>query len=311
MPGMLRTLVIVFTLLFSSIVRAQDTLPRFSVTTRGPGKILISWHNRYPTVSQISIQRSTDSLKYFTTLLTVPDPHLPENGAMDTKASHPNFYYRLFIVLEEGKYLFTPSRKPRTSTGVSPAAQQEDTDASDAVLMRTDHQRVMFLDPGVSKDKPQIKTPTTIQGGFRQLEVQQRPVFVKKGATLLGQISGDKLRAFRDSLLTQTKDTLIFIDGDSLLIRPFVPREMYRVSSYVYTGKYGNIQLSLPDASRKHYSVKFFDDNSKPLFELSAIKATSLILDKSNFLHAGWFKFELYEDGQLKEKNKLFIPKEF
>jgi len=169
----------------------------------------------------------------------------------------------------------------------------------------------MFLDPGVLKGKPQVKTPTTIQGGFRQLEVQQRSVYVKKGETLLGQIPGDRLRAFRDSLLTQTKDTLIFIDGDSLLIRPFVPREMYRVSSYVFTGKYGNIQLSLPDAGRKHYSVKFFDDASKPLFELSAIKATSLILDKSNFLHAGWFKFELYEDGQLKEKNKLFIPKDF
>lgn len=308
---MLRTLVFAFILLFSSIVRAQDTLPKFSVTARGPGKILISWHNRFTTVSQISIQRSTDSLKYFTTLLTVPDPHLPENGAMDIKASHPNYYYRLFIVLEEGKYLFTSSRKPQTSTGVTPAVTQEDKDESDAVLLKTDHQRVMFFDPGVLKGKPQIKSPTTIQGGFRELEVQQRPIFVKKGDALLGQIPGSKLRAFRDSLLTQTKDTLIFIDGDSLLIRPFVPREMYRVSSYVYTGKYGNVQLSLPDAGKRHYSLKFFDDSSKLLFELSAIKAPTLILDKSNFLHAGWFKFELYEDGQLKEKNKLFIPKEF
>jgi len=311
MPGMLRTLVFAFIFLVSSIVRAQDTLPRFSVTAKGPGKILISWHNRYTTVSQISIQRSTDSLKNFTTLLTVPDPRLPENGAMDIKASHPNYYYRLFIVREEGKYLFTSSRKPQTVTGITPAADREDIDESDAVLQKTDHQRVMFVDPGVLKGTPQVKSPTTIQGGFRQLEVQQRPLFVKKGETLLGQIPGNKLRAFRDSLLTQTKDTLIFIDGDSLLIRPFVPREMYRVSSYVYTGKYGNIQLSLPDAGKKHYTVKFFDDSSKLLFELSAIKTSPLILDKSNFLHAGWFKFELYEDGQLKEKNKLFIPKEF
>jgi hypothetical protein len=308
---MLRTPVFALILLLSSIVRAQDTLPRFSVTAKGPGKILVSWHNPYATVTQISIQRSLDSLKYFTTLLTVPDPHLPENGAMDLKAAHPNYYYRLFIVLGEGKYLFTSSRKPQTSTGVSPAATQADMDESDAVLQRADRQRVMFLDPGISKGKPQIKSPTTIQGGFRQLEVQQRPVFVKKGETLLGQIPGGKLRAFRDSLLTRTKDTLIFIDGDSLLIRPFVPREMYRVSSYVFTGKYGNIHLALPEAGKKHYSVKFFDDSSRLLFELSAIKAPSLILDKTNFLHAGWFKFELYEDGQLKEKNKLFIPKEF
>ena len=312
MPGMLSTLVISFALFFSLIARAQDTLPRFSVTARGPGKILISWVNRYPTVTQINIQRSTDSLKNFTTLLSVPDPHLPENGAMDIKATHPNYYYRLFIVLEEGKYLFTSSRKPQPNNVVAPAATPDsDVDESDAILQRADHQRVMFLAPGTLQGKPRIKSPTTIQGGFRQLEVQQRSVYVKKGDVFLGQIPGERLRAFRDSLLTRTKDTLIFIDGDSLLIRPFVPKEVYRTSSYVYTGKYGNVQLNLPDAARKHYSVKFFDDANKLLFELNAIKAPTLIVDKSNFLHAGWFKFELYEDGQLKDKNKLLIPKEF
>ena len=308
---MYRTLVFLFVCFSSLIVRAQDTLPRFSVTARGPGRILISWHNQYANITQINIQRSTDSLKSFTTLLSVPDPHLPENGAMDLKATHPNYYYRLFIVLEEGKYLFTASRKPQTNSGASPATTREDMDESDAVLQKADHQRVMFLAPGTLQGKPQIKSPTTIQGGFRQLEVQQRPVFVKKGETMLGQIPGDKLRAFRDSLLTRTKDTLIFIDGDSLLIRPFVPKESYRVSPYVYTGKSGNVQLNLPDAAKKHYSVKFFDDANKLLFELNAIKAPTLIVDKSNFFHAGWFRFELYEDGQLKDKNKLLIPKEF
>jgi hypothetical protein len=310
MPVMLRTLAISFILFFSLSARAQDTLPRFSVAAKGPGKILVSWHNRYPRITQISIQRSADSLKNFTTLLTVPDPRLPENGAMDLKATHPNFYYRLFIVLEEGKYLFTAAKKPQTNTGVAPNITQDDTDESDAVLARTDHQRVLFLDPQNVKGKPQIKSPSSINGGLREIEVQ-KTVFIKKGETVLGQIPGNRIRAFRDSLLTKTKDTLIFIDGDSLLIRPFVPKETYRASSFVFTGKYGNIQLALPDAARKHYAVKFFDEDSKLLFEISAIRAPSLILDKSNFLHAGWFRFELYEDGQLKEKNKFFIPKEF
>jgi hypothetical protein len=307
---MFRTLAISFILLLSLIARAQDTLPRFSVAARGPGKILISWHNHYPTVTQISIQRSADSLKYFTTLLTVPDPHLPENGAMDLKATHPNFYYRLFIVLGEGKYLFTSSKKPQTNTGVTPAATQDDTDETDALLAKTDHQRVMFLNLQTVKGAPQVKSPSSIQGGLHEIEVQ-KTVYIKKGETVLGQIPGSRIRAFRDSLLTKTKDTLIFIDGDSLLIRPFVPRDIYRTSSYVFTGKYGNVQISLADAPKKHYALRFFDDNNKLLFELSAIRAPSLILDKTNFLHAGWFRFELYEDGQLKEKNKLFIPKEF
>src|ERR1700738_2468412 len=123
MPSMYRTLVFfLFGLFFITTVRAQDTLPRFSVAAKGTGKILVSWHNNYKVVSQISIQRSTDSLKNFTTLITVPDPRLPENGAMDTRAPHPNFYYRLFIVLGQGKYLFTPSRRPGANPGVSPAA---------------------------------------------------------------------------------------------------------------------------------------------------------------------------------------------
>jgi hypothetical protein len=297
---------LIISLSFSSLVWSQDTLPRFTVAAKGPGKILVSWHNQYHNVSQISIQRSADSLKYFTTLLTVPDPSLPENGAMDNKASHPNFYYRLFIVLEEGKYLFTSSRRPQTNTGVAPAVQKEDVDESDAILTRSD-QRLLFVDP---KGKPKVTGPSSIKGGLHEIDVQHT-VFIKKGDVVVGQIPGNKLRSFRDSLLTRTKDTLVFIDGDSVQIRPFVPKETYHASLFVFTGKYGNVHVALPDAARRHYSVKFFDDNSKLLFELASIKAPSLIVDKSNFFHAGWFKFELYEDGQLKEKNKLFIPKEF
>src|SRR6185312_11120768 len=111
---MQRKLGILFiSLLFSGFLTAQDTLPHFSATNRGAGKILISWHNNYPVVTQISIQRSAYSLKYFTTLLTVPDPTLPENGAVDGKAPAPDMFYRLFIVFDNGRYLFTASRRPQ------------------------------------------------------------------------------------------------------------------------------------------------------------------------------------------------------
>lgn len=315
MPSMYRTVVFfLFGLFFGTTGRAQDTLPRFSVTAKGTGKILVSWHNHYPVVSQISIQRSTDSSKNFTTLLTVPDPTLPENGAMDTRAPHPNFYYRLFIVLEGGKYLFTPSRRPGANTGQSPAAARDDEDESDPILAKTDHKRIIFMDPNSYsyQSQPRIKTPASISGTRPDPEIEvKKTIFIKKGDTLIGQIAGSRIRQFRDSLLTRTKDTLIFIDGDSLLIRPFVPKEVYRVSSYVFTGKYGNIHLSLPETSKRHYSIKFYDDANKLLFELLEIKDSALILDKSNFLHAGWFRFELFDGDQLKEKNKLFIPKEF
>jgi hypothetical protein len=304
---MFRTVGLLFIGVFLTVVlRAQDTLPRFTATARGPGKILISWHNNYPVVSQISIQRSTDSLRDFTTLITVPDPRLPENGAVDNKAPHPNFYYRLFIVLDNGKYLFTPSRRPHTNTGETAATVAADN-ADNAILRSTDT-RVLFISPADNRTKNAIKPPSSIHGSPK-LSISYS-IFVRKGDTPLGQLSGAAVQSFRDSVLRHSKDTLVFIDGDTLLIKPFVPKEVYKISAYVYTTKLGNIQIALPDAPKRHYTVKFFDENNKLLFQLSEIRDPSLLLDKTDFHHSGWFHFELYDGDQLKEKNKFFIPKE-
>ena len=308
-----RTVGLLFIGIFLTVVlRAQDTLPRFTATARGPERILISWHNNYPHVSQISIQRSTDSLKGFATLLTVPDPKLPANGAVD-KAPHPNFYYRLFVVLDNGKYLFTPSRRPHANTGETTAAikaeNTEKADNTDESIIRAADTRVLFISPADNKTRSSIKTPAAIHG-LPALSITTA-MYIRKGDSLLGQLSGAGLQAFRDSILRRTRDTLVFIDGDTLLIKPLFVKEVYKASIYVFTNKFGNINLTLPEAAKRHYTVKFFDENNKPLFELSEIKDPALIVDKTNFHHFGWFYFELYDGDQLKEKNKFFIPKEF
>ena len=91
--------------------KAQETLPGFSASLQSNGKVLISWRNGYPEINQISIQRSTDSLHNFVTLLTVPDPRIPENGFVDGKANGSKMYYRIFILFPNSKYLFTKSRR--------------------------------------------------------------------------------------------------------------------------------------------------------------------------------------------------------
>jgi len=90
-----------------------------------------------------------------------------------------------------------------------------------------------------------------------------------------------------------------------------VPKIVYKPSKFVFTEKDGNVKIALPLAKEKKYTIKFFDELGIPAFEIKQIKETVLTLDKSNFVHAGWFKFELYEDGQVKEKSKLFVPKDF
>ncbi|HVS98662.1 MAG TPA: hypothetical protein VHE54_19350 [Puia sp.] len=300
--------ILLASLAFSSVLTAQDTLPGFSAVARGPGKILISWHNNYPVVSQISIQRSFDSLKNFTTLLTVPDPKLPENGAVDSKADHPNYYYRLFVVLENGQYLFTHAQRPQSRTQEAPVVAVSEKAEESTPGVPADN-RLLYMAPADEREKTRIKSPVAIRR-LPDLSVSGT-VFVRKGDTLLGRLSGARIQSFRDSILRRTKDTLVFVDGDTMLIRPFVAKEVYRTSPYVYTGRYGNIHVTLPQAAGKHFAVKFFDEGKRLLFELSEIRDPSLILDKTNFQHSGWFYFELYDGSQLKEKNKFFIPKEF
>ena len=81
-------------------------------------------------------------------------------------------------------------------------------------------------------------------------------------------------------------------------------------SRLVYTGKDNNVIIDLPDADKKKYSIKFFEANGSPIFELKKITESRLTLDKVNFLHAGLFNFEIYSDNVLVEKHKVYIPKD-
>jgi hypothetical protein len=47
-----------------------------------------------------------------------------------------------------------------------------------------------------------------------------------------------------------------------------------------------------------------------PRSYIKKITEPYLTLDKVNFIHAGLFNFEVYEDGLLVEKHKFYIPKD-
>ena len=84
----------------------------------------------------------------------------------------------------------------------------------------------------------------------------------------------------------------------------FVPSKM------VYTGKDNNVIIVLHDALKKKYTIKFFEEGGAFIFELNKISEPYLTLEKANFLHAGIFNFELYENGVLIEKHKVYVPKD-
>jgi hypothetical protein len=80
-------------------------------------------------------------------------------------------------------------------------------------------------------------------------------------------------------------------------------------SQTVYTLKDNNIVISLLNTATIKYSIKFFDEKESFLFEIKRVKEDIMIIEKVNFVRTGWYRFELYENGELIENNKFQITK--
>lgn len=310
-------------------LQAQDTLPKFSAVGRGSDKFIISWTNPFDSVSQISIQRSYDSIKNFKTILTVPDPLLKQNGFVDAKSPYVKPFYRLFVVLSDGNYFFTQSQRPRLEPlwvveKPLPVIEKKDT----VRIEKKPSEREVVIskekDVSVKESKiPTIQNESIQAGAIATLKPFSDPgkiappppplklYYVKKQDSIVAQLTEWEFPKFRDSIFKRTKDTLVFKYADTLFIKPMVPKEVYKISKFVYVDSDGNIAIQLLAAPQKTYSVKFYEEKGGALFEIKKVAEPFLILDKTNFLKAGWYRFELYEEGKLIEKNKFILSKEF
>lgn len=81
-------------------------------------------------------------------------------------------------------------------------------------------------------------------------------------------------------------------------------------SQYIFTSPDRYVRVELPFDSRK-YDIRFFSEYNQPLFELINVKEKRFKLDRAYFYTAGYINFELYADGKLMEKHRLYLPKEF
>lgn len=246
MKSLKYSLVILILALVHFSVSAQDTLPKFSVKNVGNNRIIVDWVNKYQMVKQISIQRSFDSLGIYKTILSVADPNAVQNGYADTKAPNDHMFYRLFIMLDKGMFLFSQAKKPVFDTARAHVVTQVTVDP------KTGEKKIIAV-------KDSVKADTT-------------------------------------ATITQP---------------PVIKKPEYVPSVYVYTNGDGYLFVNLPDAEQKKYRIKFFDADNTLLFELKNIKEPALTLDKANFIHAGWFNFELYNDEKLIERNKFYLAREF
>jgi hypothetical protein len=217
-------------------MQAQDTLPKFNLVNAGGNRIIVSWTNTFTSIRQLSIQRSFDSLTGFKTILTVPDPTTPQNGYVDAKAVNDHMFYRLYVMLEKGVFMFSDAKKP-------------------------------FVDSSLK--------------------------YSSIASNRLDKIGGIESGNPGNEINNGNKPYL------------------FKPSNHVYTYKDGYVRINLPDDEDKKYHIKFFEEDDTFLFELKDIKSRTFKIDKTNFYHAGWFKFELYENDKLIEKYKFYLEKDF
>jgi hypothetical protein len=267
---------------------AQDTLPDFTVISRG-NRVLLSWKNQFPVVKQINIQRSFDSTRNFTTIMSIPDPKLPENGFVDPKPVNIQQFYRLFILLDSGKYIFTVSKRPDPE-GIIPGTET------------SGNEKVQVADDLSKTEVEAIKTK------IEKAPEPEKQFAVMKNDTLIAMISEKDFKKFRDSVVRKTPDTLLFNSIDSVIIKPFRPKVVYKPSKLIYTQADGNVAIRLEDAAEKNYYIKFFDEEEEEIFQINKIREKELVIDKAVFLHAGWYFFEIYNGEKLIEKHKFYIP---
>jgi hypothetical protein len=266
-------LLISFMFALAGVTSAQDTLPRFSLINAGNNRVIIGWVNNLPNVKQISIQRSFDSLRGYISILTVADPTTVQNGYMDAKATNDHMFYRLYIMLDKGNYMFSNPKRPARDTSQRSVRRDSIIKNADGVQIRVDN--IGTIDP------TQLYIPDSTRA---------KPVVLK-------------LNGFPGAMDTLTSPTAVVI---KMKTDSFVP------SLYVYTCRDGYVCIKLPEEEKpKKYSIRFYDQEDVLLFELKDIKEKEFKIDKANFYHAGWFKFELFEDGKLFERHKFYLEKDF
>jgi hypothetical protein len=129
--------------------------------------------------------------------------------------------------------------------------------------------------------------------------------------SVIATLNYNGYKRFKDSIVNFTRDTLFSLTDADVLIRYYNNDITWIPSTHIFTNTDGYVQIFLADASTKNYRLRFLDEKHKPLFTIQHVTQPQLMLDKTDFMHAGWFYFELFEDNKLKERNKFYIPKDF
>lgn len=82
----------------------------------------------------------------------------------------------------------------------------------------------------------------------------------------------------------------------------------YEPSTQIYTNPYtGHINISLIDARKKRYSVRFYTPKKEEVVYISRVRKSHVVLDKYNFNARGTYFFKLFEKDEVVETGYVTI----
>jgi hypothetical protein len=260
-------------LIYSATSEGQ-TLPSFNATNKS-GSTVISWNVSEEKLSLLVIQKSTDSLNGFKSIASMPDPNTPSNGYVDKNNKDLNFYYRIFYAGVNGKYYFTASKKAQ----------------------------IEILKPVVNIE-PKKDTPVEVKVMTPSLDK-----VVVKSATekMIETIEVIPKKELIESVLPIKDNNATTNFSINLFTEKLVQESKLTTNPYLYVSKENNLMLIVPDAHKRKFQLQVWREDGTPIFSMKSIKDAQLLIDKSNFIYSGWFKYEISEGEHLKERGRFLI----
>ena len=257
----------------TSVMAQRPSLPNFSLKKGTNNQMVIEWSNPFGSaLSGLTIQRSIGNTKDFRSVFTPPSSSSALGSYTDVKVPDGKVYYRIYYVLTNKGYYFTQAQS--LAYGYESAGLMSQIDASQNVSV--------FGDIDSSK------------------------------------MASARFKMFRDSVLNETADSLFSVGKNAVLYKKFVgPSSESLAAAYVQTGDYiftdaatGNLTIKLPPYQLDSYSMIIYDiEGHKPLFKIKHFDDDELFLDKGSFLDVGWYSYDLFQNGKLKQQGRFLVSK--
>ena len=304
-------------------------LPAIMVSTEQAENNL-TWYCQYEGVKSISVQRSADSVRNFTTIGLI---NAPKKGNGTYRDLHPTVgknYYRLSIAFGGDLEWFSNTYKIILDSATIAKVQQEKAAAALAIIesMKAaeaaaqaaaeqqaaseralnalkEEARVAKLNEAAEKKAAQLEkekaaaaTAALIKAAKKVDNIAQEKT--EALAEMKAKSNVDKLEKEKATPTAESKldKKVAKKEKSNLLIEPVVAPAPFTFvpSTKIYTNpNTGHVTIKLEDAWNRRYSIRFYDPSKNEVLRISRVSKPSLVLDKNNFNSRGIYSFQLFD----------------